>query len=329
MGYVPLKGLITVIDTVVILATGHPAHESKVDRPRAMLPAMGKPLVARVLDSFYQAGIRHFVLVVGINEGAVVSYLTKQWMPDVKFDLILQTESDDLMMCLSRVARQFNKPFALASYNQVTHGRFVVNLLHNHHHDLQPLVLVGSRSVLGTSALHYYAVIQEDNLITLTQDVVSDYILADYAICGQEFIDYLRDHPNPTRERFGQPFLEIVRDYFAKTEQGARFAETSWVLRIESDTDLLSFNRRLLEETNDSHILSELPYSVKVIAPVRIDPQVSVGQGAIIGPNVYLEKGASVGYGAVVRNAVVLARGTIAANTTVDGAIVTSRGLIK
>ena len=294
-----------------------------------MLPAMGKPLVARVLESFYKAGIRHFVLVVGINEGAVVSYLTKQWMPDVKFDLILQTESDDLLICLSRIARQFNKPFALASYNQVTHERFIANFLANHHHDLQPLVLVGSHSVLGTSAQHYYAVLQDNMLVTLTKDVVSEYILSDYAICGRAFIDYLRQHAMPTRERFGQPFLEIVRDYLNSTGEGARFAETAWVLRIESDTDLLTFNRRLLEETNDAHILSELPYSVKVIAPVRIDPQVSVGQSAVIGPNVYLEKGASVGYGATVRNAVVLSRGVVPANTTIDGAIVASRGLLK
>ena len=50
------------VNSAVILAGSNPAHKSQLMQglSRTMLPALGKPMIARVMDQLYRAGIRHF-----------------------------------------------------------------------------------------------------------------------------------------------------------------------------------------------------------------------------------------------------------------------------
>lgn len=315
------------INSAVILAIGHPEHHSQLaqDRPRAMLPALGKPLVVRVMEQMYRAGIRHFILIVGINEGVVAQYLHKSWVPDAKIELMLQMESEDLLTCLVRIAHQHPHPFILASYNCFTHERYAPTLLKQHAQYPSHLILTGAKGSLSTTTRHFYASTQ-NNIVTRIQNEPAEFILGDYALCGENFVDYLLSFEKSTKQAFGQHFLDMVRNYLTTTFATSRLNETSWILNIETDKDLLVLNKRLLEEGNDNHILSELPLSVKIIAPVRIDPQVSIGENAVIGPNVYVEKGSSVGYGSVVSNAIILNRGIVPSNRKIDNVIITARG---
>jgi len=68
---------------------------------------------------------------------------------------------------------------------------------------------------------------------------------------------------------------------------------------------------------------------VQIIPPVRIDPQVSVGQGAQIGPHVYLERGSSVGRDVKIKNAIILQRANVPADKTVVDTIISTRGPIN
>jgi NDP-sugar pyrophosphorylase family protein len=65
------------VSCAVVIAVGNIAHQSQLiyNRPRAMLPALGKPLVVRIMDRLYRAGIQKFMVVVGEDEGAVAAYL--------------------------------------------------------------------------------------------------------------------------------------------------------------------------------------------------------------------------------------------------------------
>jgi NDP-sugar pyrophosphorylase family protein len=100
-------------------------------------------------------------------------------------------------------------------------------------------------------------------------------------------------------------------------------------MKVQSDKELLLLNERMLEDNHDTHILSELPLSVKIVQPVRIDPQVTVGENATIGPNVYLERGTRIGIGAKISHTMVLARAIVPANAMLQNTIVTPRGQLK
>jgi NDP-sugar pyrophosphorylase family protein len=53
-------------------------------------------------------------------------------------------------------------------------------------------------------------------------------------------------------------------------------------------------------------ILSDIPTSVTITDPVFIDPGVQVGEGAKLGPNVYIEAGSIIGERTELKNSIVL-----------------------
>ena len=109
------------IDSAVILGISSPAIDSQLreQRPRAMLPALGKPMVVRVMDRLYRAGIRRYKVIVGINEGPIASYINNKWMPDAHVEFILKS-TQSLGFLMSQIARKADKPFLLLGYNSFT-----------------------------------------------------------------------------------------------------------------------------------------------------------------------------------------------------------------
>src|SRR5258705_11306194 len=80
------------MNQAVIIAAGRGAKLGALtrDRPKPMLPVLGKPVVARIMDRMREAGINHFIVVVGENEGEVASYLSGSWAADAKGQIVLQ-----------------------------------------------------------------------------------------------------------------------------------------------------------------------------------------------------------------------------------------------
>lgn len=321
------------IDSAVILAVSAPAHTTQLQerRPRAMLPALGKPMVVRVMDRLYRAGIRRYKVIVGINEGEVASYLNQQWMPDAKISFKLQS-NESLTLLLAQIANEFDNPFLIASYNSFTYERFINSLIKQHDEFPDHLILTGAHLSLSPDAPdNHYAIVENQTVqsIVAQKPEESHFVLAEDAICGYSFLEHLKNLDSKTAMAYGKYWFDIIKKYAKTPDAKVNLAETSWILRVESDKDLLTLNRRLLDDSNDAHILSELPYTVKVIPPVRIDPQVSVGQSVVIGPHVYVERGSSIGYGAVIKNAIILGHSSVPADTKIDGGIVHSKGIIK
>lgn len=313
------------VEAAVILAVGHPNHQSRLasNRPRAMLPVLGKPIVLRLVELLHKAEIRRFIVVVGEDEGAVASYLHSR-LPDTQIEFSVQPGSSSLTRTLAAIARQLQQPFVLAGYNAFVHPRFPERLLKQAHDMAGELILCGAQTTLSTAPARHIGM-AEGHRITkigtaMPEDSQSSYRLIDLAVCGEKFVQYLSAMAINT-STFTNQFLDMARQYL-HTGAGVYLAETAWTLPVETDYDLLTLNRLFLEMSQDCHILSELPSSVQIIPPVRIDPQVSVGQGAQIGPNVYLETGCGVGQGATVRNSVVLQDALVPAQQQVADTIV-------
>lgn len=316
------------IDCAVIVAVGSPSHQSKLvqDRPRAMLPALGKPLIVRSMEPLYRAGIRHFILVVGIDEGGAAAYLNRQWMPDVKIEFAIRSPQMTLAQVLCNTAKNLNRPFMVNTYNVFTSAEHITDLLHSADESPHDLIISVSQTTSGVDSEQQYAQIREGRVRDLVRYKRSDapegdWIASNLAVCGTAFVEYLS---SAGRAPQGAYFPEIVRPYLEFS--GASICLADWVLSVESDADLLLLNKKLLTEGSDAHILCEVPHSVRIISPVRIDPGVSIGQHAVIGPNVYLERNASVGTGAQIRNAVVIERASVTAGTVLENTILSRKG---
>jgi len=319
------------IHSAVILAVSSPSHQSQLtyNRPHTMLPALGKPLVVRLMDFLNRAGINHFNVIVGEQEGALVSYLNAHWLPNVELEFVVKSTADSLSDVLAEIARSHDEPFFIASYNSFIHANFPRRLIKHYsetRHTCDSLILSGASSSLSRAPHNSYAHTDGHSVteISSTPPAHRPLALIDFALAGRDFTRYLAAlAPTPV----GAPdktLVHIISDYL-QTGQPVSIVEAAWTLQVQTDEDLLALNKYLLAESQDAHILSELPGTVQIIPPVRIDPQVSVGQHACLGPNVYLERGSSVGNDAVVRNAMILDHAIVPAGERVDNAIVAPR----
>jgi NDP-sugar pyrophosphorylase family protein len=317
------------VEFAVILAVGSSLHQSQLtySRPRVMLPVLGKPMVVRTMERLYRAGIHKFIVVVGEDEGAVAAYLNSQWLPNVQIEFMIQPLTSSLTKSLATIARNNPAPFLLTTYNTFTHANFPETLLNFHKEDNECLILTAAPTTLSKS--QPYTFIQENNgkvIITHRYQPDADpaqLILANLAICSESFIEYLVNQAANTSS-FTKQLPDIFLN-FAQSGGYTQISETTWVLQIEADYDLLTLNRYLLDDGADTYILSELPPSVHVIPPVRIDPQVSVGPGTQLGPRVYLEAGCTVGRNANLNNAMVLQNAVVPAGSHIEDAIISTR----
>ncbi|PJF29903.1 MAG: hypothetical protein CUN52_06000 [Phototrophicales bacterium] len=315
----------------VILAVGSLSHRSQLtyNRAHAMLPALGKPLVIRIMDRLYRVGIRHYTVVVGENEGAVVNYLNTQWMPDVTVNYTLKFPNDSFVKTIKTIAQKINEPFIVCSYNSFTHTHFPDALLNHYEKNTDVLLFSGASSTLSQAPQQVFAITESDivkEIVTASTPERRALTLIDFFVCGAPILDYiLKLNDKVTYQESHRQFMDIARRYIESGGKGM-MVRANWVLQVEADHDLLTLNRHLLDEGQDAHILSELPYTVKIIPPVRIDPQVNVGQGAKIGPHVYLERGASVGHDVILKDCIVLNKANVPSQKSLTSTILTTRG---
>lgn len=324
------------IEHAVILAVASPNHVSELtrSRPHAMLPALGKPLVVRAMNQLHAQGIKKFIVVLGINEGSVASYLNKHWVPNAEIDFVLKSGYESLVSLLSQIVRKLNKPFFVVNYNTFTQPQFITTALKMHKEYPESLILAGTNSTLSRTSHDAFAIVDNLDVTAITStrpdESQSSYLIANMAICGDHFVNYLASLPQKLGTgSFQQQFIDIMRIYVERPKHQIALGRTSWIMQVNSDPDLMLLNRQLLEDGRDAHILSEIPASVKINAPVRIDPGVSIGQGAVIGPYVYLETGASIGASSQIRYSLVLDRGSIPPNQSVENVIVAPNKVIQ
>ncbi len=319
------------IDQAVIMAAGRAMRLGPLtkDRPRAMLPVLGKPMVVRIMDRLREVGIKRFVVVVGEQEGAVVSYLSESWVPDAKRSFVLQTESRGMAHALSLAAPMIDGPFLLASVDHLTSITHVGQLIKRFDECRGDLVL----STIGVSSddtPSQGAVVTSDGsqVTSIANGPLarrSQVAFMLYA-CGPRLLNYLNGKP---QTQHSDP--EMIDPIQALIQDGGHvtYVTAEWRLSLINDLDLLAINKRFLREGRDTHILSELPGSVHILPPVRIDPKVSIGLNAKIGPNVYLESGASIGHDAVIWDSIVLRDATVQPDEVLHSQIVARRARLS
>jgi NDP-sugar pyrophosphorylase family protein len=317
------------IDRAVVLAVGSATHQSQLiySRPRAMLPVLGKPLVARSMERLYRAGIRKFTVVVGYEEGAVAAFLNTHWLTNVSLEFIIQPDHATLAQSLAEIVTRDDQPFILATYHSLTHSNFPEHLLERYQDSPDDLIICAAPTSLSKAVPSDYAVIEDQRVKAIVREKPNTnqpLVLLGMARCGTHFVRFLQEKVSSLRNQI----MDIFRDYVEAGEK-ALVAETAWVLPLETDADLLTVNKLLLDDGQDAYILSEIARSIEIIPPVRIDPQVSIAVGAKIGPHVYLESGCSIGPNAVLSNAVVLQNAIVPARSNLNDVVVSSRAIIR
>ncbi|MBN1680542.1 MAG: NTP transferase domain-containing protein [Anaerolineae bacterium] len=312
------------IQQAVILAAGRGTRLGDLtkDRPKSMLPVLGKPIVVRVMDRMREAGIRRFVVVVGLDEGGVASYLSSSWYPDTEIKFVLQVVPTGTVDALLLAAPHIDGSFLLTSVDNLTSLEHIQSLLARFDQFPDQIAALSLLETTPDSIKTSPEVIIDGDWVTAIEEkpvtprgTWSSFMLYAFAPRLLEFLPQVKISPRSERD--------IVSAIQAGIKDGARvsYVIADWRLHLARAFDLLAINQRFLSEQRDTHILSEIPDSVRIVPPVRIDPNVTVGQDARIGPNVYLESGAAIGQGAVLANSVILTGSFVPAGDVCQGQI--------
>ncbi len=312
------------IEQAVIVAAGHGIGLGPLitDRSKAMLPVLGKPVIVRLMDRMREAGIRRFVVVVDEHEGAAVSYLNTSWVPDAKIQVVLQTSPRGIVNALDAAARYIDGPFLLAACDSLAPRDHIPALIQRFQAFNGDLILSVAPATHNAASYSFVVIHDSMNVLNVSEDGArtrrTPVAFAMYA-CGKRILNHLGATSHTTYSEYEMaPLVQGLLS--ARGKVG--YVRAEWSMRLATELDLLAVNKYFLREGRDTHILSELPGSVYIRPPVRIDPQVSIGRGAKIGPNVYLESGTHIGQDAVIWDSVVLRNAQIPDGEIVHNQIV-------
>ncbi|MCC6800636.1 MAG: NTP transferase domain-containing protein, partial [Anaerolineae bacterium] len=296
---------------------------------KSMLPVLGQPIAAHVLGTMAEAGVRRFVIVVGPDDGGMRAYFERVAPPGVDIRFAVQERATGTVDALTLAAPQLDGPFLLSSVDNLTSAAHVRRLIARFAADQDAITTLSLLPATSEQIRRSAGVVIDGEWITAIEEKPehppSPWAAIMIYAFSHDYLSYLARVPVSLRgER------EIVSGIQAALAEGRRvsYVTTDRRLHLTRERDLLAINLALLAENGALRVPDNLPASVQLLAPARIDPGVSVGAGARIGPNVYLESGAIVGAGATVANSLILAGGVVAPGETCDGIIVDSRARV-
>lgn len=314
------------IEHVIVMATRPRGSLESLTRtrPKAMLPILGKPVIARVMNAYYQAGARRFTVVVGEQEGGVIEWLSRRWYPDARVEFAPQGHWRGTASALFAARSLIDGPFVVAPCDYLLPQEHVARLCHyfdTHPGDVAVLSLYHTPGQAEPAAgvlldPRGYVIYVSERPVNGHQDFMTALPVYGFTPRVLDYLDRV-----PVMEDSGQRTLATALQMMIDDGGLVGALRAGWCIPLERPDDLMRANLHFLTEMKAPSLLSELPTSVEIIPPVRIDGGVVVGDGAKLGPNVYVESGSVIGPRALVRDALVLG-GRVAAGQRVEGKIV-------
>jgi NDP-sugar pyrophosphorylase family protein len=310
---------------VIMAATPSRGMESITrTRPKIMLPILGKPLIAWVMEALYKADIRRFTIVVGEHEGTAIEWLMANWHSDVQLTFAPQGHRRGTASALIAARGFIEGPFIIASCDNLVPDEHIVSMtqyFESRSSDAAALtlfyapeealftagVLLGPRGNVAYISEKPFGA-HQDYMTTLSLYAFTPDILS--------YLDRV-----PILEESGERALATAIQMMIDDGKLVGAVQVESRIRVDNPHDLLQANLQLLSETHAHTIKSEIPPNAQIDEPVYIDSSVVIGNGAHIGPQVYLESGTVLGSNTVVSNSVILAR-RISGGTTINGELV-------
>lgn len=314
-----------IIEQAVILAAGQGTRLAPLtaDRPKSLLPVVGCPILVRVMERLWEGGVRRFVIVVGPHERAVRAAIQATFEPSAEVRLVVQNVPTGTVDALGLARPLLDGPFVLTSVDNITSADHVRTLIARYEAGPEQLAVLSLIPAMPAEIRQSAGVLIEGERIAAVIEKPDNppgqhAAIMVYALSPRVF-DCL-----PLVEVSARGERELVNALEAGIRSGERvgYAITDWRLHLTRSGDLLDINRWYLQEGQHAHAGSAIPASARLEPPLWIDAGVRVGDGVVMGPNVYVERGATVGQGAQVRDAVVLGGADIPAFAVCQDAVI-------
>lgn len=308
----------------VILAAGKGSrlHPITVKRSKAMLPILGKPIVERVMETIYENGIRDFILVVSQDDRDIVRYFNEESELEADVNFVVQKERLGMANALQCAAPFIYQDFVLSACDNLASVDHIAELIERQQadetvHAALSLMRIDPSSVGRTGIVEMMdgrvsRIVEKPSL----EEAPSNIASLPLYVFTPHILDYL---PQVSLSPRGEYELQDAIQMLIEAGGGAQGVFVENRLTLTGPDDLLAINRHYLLNGYDRPQLA--PFTVgnntHLITPLRIEQGTIIGEGCVIGPRVYIERGCHIGSNVTVKDAVVLRESTI-----VDGAMV-------
>lgn len=304
----------------VILAAGKGSrlHPLTLERSKAMIPILGKPIVERVLETLVSNGVHEIVLVVSQDDHEIRRHFAEErranGMPDVEIRFVEQPERLGMANALSLVAPYLHDAFVLSACDNLTPASHVAALLaaHTERQATATLSLMEiERSLVSRTGIVELCDGWVQRIVEkpTPEEAPSNISSLPLYVFARDILEYVpRVQPSPRGEYELQDAIQMLID----ATGAVTGVFTQERLQLTNAGDLLALNRHYLITGGDTPQLA--PRSVgqhtHLITPLRIEEGTTIGAGCVIGPRVYIERDCRIGDGVLIKDAVVL-RGSV------------------
>lgn len=297
----------------VILAAGKGTrlYPLTLFRSKAMLPVLGKPMIARVMDRIACMGVREFILVIHPNDNEVQKYFTEESSYAAKVRFVYQEEPLGMAHALACAAPLICSDFILSACDNLTSFSHM-RALSQRWRDSPPAVAVLSVMMAKTDQLRDSGVVCIENgwvrkivekppLENAPSNIIS---LPLYGL-PHDILAYLDEVPlSPRGEYELQDAIQMLIERKGKVCP----VFTRNRLTLTTPSDLLHINRKFMKGKKSLPDVSifEMGEGSRVIEPFYFEPPLRIGAYCTIGPYVYIEKGCIIQDRARIQEAVIL-----------------------
>lgn len=301
----------------VVLAAGKGSrlHPITLDRSKAMLPILGKPIVERVMALLAENGVDDFILVVSPDDRDIVKHFQRESEIEARVRFVCQAERLGMANALACAARLITEDFVLSACDNLVESGDVGRLMARWSAEPRPSALLTLMPVEPERLGSVGIVEMDDEWVTRIvekpdpEDAPSDISSLPLYIFSRRILDYLPEVPRSPR---GEYELQDAIQMLIERDGGVGGVTIQHRLTLTDATDLLALNREYLIHGGDRPQLA--PRTVgpgtRLITPLRIEQDTEIGRSCVIGPNVYIERDCRIGEAVTLRDAVVL-RGAI------------------
>ena len=312
----------------VILAAGQGSrlHPITLNRSKAMLPILGKPMVERVMEDIVCNGISEFILVISPDDSQIKQYFEHESQLSIKIIFVIQPERRGMADALRYAAPFITSDFILSACDNLISVEHIKNILSRWHTDPRPNGILTLMPVTPDVIQHVGIVELEGQWLKRiiekpSPDQAPTNIASLPLYCfSPRILDYLAEVKPSSR---GEYELQDAIQMLIERDGAVCGVETAWRQTVTNAADLLAINKHYLIQGNQKPQLA--PYSVgaetHLITPLHIEEGTIIGKQCLIGPNVYIERDCYIGNNVKIKNAVILRETRIDNKTKIENQV--------
>lgn len=278
-------------------------------RTKAMAPVAGRPLGMRVADLLVAQGIRELIVVVSPTDDEIQPYFATRANLGIPTRFVVQEERKGMAHALGLVAPLLTGDFIMSACDNlvtVDHIRQMVAV----HREVEATATLSLMPIEITQASKTGVVVWDAPFVRRIvekpkpEEAPSNISSLPLYVFAPQVLDLLPlVQPSARGEYELQDAIQMLIDRTGRVTGVLTPARQ----QVTNAADLLALTAYYLDEMGGHvHSRSTLPPDVQLMAPVLIEEGVEIGAGSVIGPRVYVERGARIGTGAHVHDTLVL-----------------------